>query len=55
MKSNNTDDLDRDIAEVCREICNKIYIARNITLDNNMIIKQLERIDYLLRDRNEFK
>lgn len=45
------DDLKRDVKDVCHEICGQIYIARNITLDNDMIIKQLERIDRILRSR----
>lgn len=45
------DDLRRDINEVCKDICNQIYIARNITLDHDMIITQLKRIDNVLRSR----
>lgn len=45
------DDLKRDINEVCKDICNQIYIARNITLDHDMILAQLKRIDNVLRTR----
>lgn len=47
------DDLQRDLKDVCHEICGQIYIARNITLDHDHIMKQLERIDNLLRDRSK--
>jgi hypothetical protein len=47
------DDLKRDPKEVCYDICAQIYIARNITLNHDMIIKQLERIDYLLATRED--
>jgi hypothetical protein len=53
MMSDKQKDLQEDIKEVCYNICSQIYIARNITLDNDQIIKQLERIDNLLRDRSE--
>lgn len=33
--------------EKCREICNKIYIARNISLREECILKQLKEIDKL--------
>ena len=45
------DDLKRDINDVCRDICNQIYIARNITLNHDMIMTQLKRIDIVLRSR----
>ena len=35
-----------------RSILNKIYIARNITLSESEIEKQLKRIDSLLREEN---
>jgi len=35
-----------------RSILNKIYIARNITLSESEIVKQLKRIDSLLREEN---
>ena len=34
------------------DICNGIYIARNITLDNDAVIDNLKKIDRLLRDDN---
>ena len=36
-----------------REICNMIYIARNIALTQEGVIKQLEVIDSLFRSDNE--
>ncbi len=35
--------------EIMREIMNKIYIARNINLNEKIIIEQLEKIDQLFR------
>lgn len=35
-----------------RDILGKIYIARNITLSESEIEKQLKRIDSLLREEN---
>ena len=35
-----------------RDILNKIYIARNITLSQSEIENQLKRIDSLLREEN---
>jgi hypothetical protein len=34
-------------------ICNKIYIARNITLSNDSILEQLKMIDKLFRTTND--
>ena len=34
------------------EICNVIYIARNITLDNTQIQEQLKEIDKLFAENN---
>jgi len=36
-----------DYLEKCREICNKIYMARNITLREDIIIEALKEIDKL--------
>ena len=36
-----------------KEVCNKIYIARNISLSQEGVIKQLEVIDALFRSDNE--
>jgi len=36
-----------------KEVCNKIYIARNISLSQEGVIKQLEVIDTLFRSDNE--
>jgi len=35
-----------------RDILGKIYIARNITLSESEIVKQLKRIDSLLREES---
>ena len=37
---------------ILRDICNSIYIARNITMSEELIIDNLEKIDKLLRDEN---
>lgn len=39
--------------EVLKEICNRIYIARNITLNNDSILEQLKMIDKLFRTTND--
>jgi hypothetical protein len=41
-----------DIAEECKDICNRIYIARNITMNADEIEEQMRRIDRLLREPN---
>jgi hypothetical protein len=48
MKINKHDSLEQLL--ILKEICNKIYIARNISLDNEGVIEQLELIDNLFRD-----
>jgi hypothetical protein len=48
MKINTHDSLDQLL--ILKEICNKIYIARNISLDNEGVITQLELIDNLFRE-----
>lgn len=40
--------------EILMGICNLIYIGRNISCDQSLIIRQLEKIDRLFRDREEF-
>ena len=50
MKINNHDSLEQLL--ILKEICNKIYIARNIALDNEGVIAQLELIDNLFREEN---
>jgi hypothetical protein len=37
-----------------KEICNTIYIARNISLSEQTIIDQLKRLDQLFRDKDNF-
>ena len=32
-----------------KEICNKIYIARNISLNHESVLEQLKKIDKLFR------
>lgn len=39
---------------ILKDICNKIYIARNISLSNVTIIENLEEIDRLFRDKDNF-
>ena len=39
---------------ILKDICNKIYIARNISLSHESIVENLERIDTLFRDRDNF-
>jgi hypothetical protein len=39
---------------ILKDICNKIYIARNISLSHNTIIENLEEIDRLFRDNDNF-
>ena len=41
-----------DIRDECKDICNRIYIARNITLNADKIEEQMKRIDRLLREPN---
>jgi hypothetical protein len=48
MKINKHDSLEQLL--ILKEICNKIYIARNISLDNEGVIDQLELIDNLFRE-----
>lgn len=33
-----------------KEICNKIYIARNISLNHESVLEQLKKIDKLFRE-----
>lgn len=42
------------IKDICYSICFRIYIARNITLNENSILEQLSRIDRLLRDKGNY-
>lgn len=39
---------------ILKDICNRIYIARNITLSQDSVIDNLEKIDRLFRDRSNF-
>ena len=41
--------------EKCQEICQKIYICRNISLNKAGIIEQLKEIDKLMADNNGHK
>lgn len=40
-----------DQLQILKDICNKIYIARNITLSENTIHEMFRRIDILFRDK----
>ena len=35
----------------CRDICNQIYIARNISLNEESILDALKKIDTIMRDK----
>lgn len=37
---------------ILKDICNKIYIARNISMSEEQIIDNLEKIDTLFRDKS---
>lgn len=39
---------------ILKDLCHKIYIARNITLDQNVIMDNLKRIDILFRDTENY-
>jgi hypothetical protein len=39
---------------ILKDICNKIYIARNISMSEEQIIENLEKIDILFRDKSNF-
>lgn len=45
----------REKYEKASEICNKIYIARNISMSQEKIIEQLKEIDKLFCDNNGHK
>lgn len=47
MKINQMDSLQQLMT--LREICNKIYIARNISLNHESVLEQLKKIDKLFR------
>ena len=53
-EDNFTGDLDRDVKDVCYDICRKIYISRNISLREDSIMQQLRRLDHLLRDGENY-
>ena len=48
MKINEHDSLKQLL--ILKELCNKIYIARNISLSHEDVIRQLELIDNLFKD-----
>ena len=37
---------------ILKDVCNRIYIARNITMSQDSMIDNLEKIDRLFRDEN---
>ena len=37
---------------ILKDICNTMYIARNITMSHDSMIDNLEKIDRLFRDEN---
>lgn len=38
--------------KILTDICNAMYIARNITMSHDSMINNLEKIDRLFRDEN---
>ena len=40
-----------DQLQILKDICNKIYIARNISLSEDTIHEMFRRIDILFRDK----
>ena len=46
--------MNNNIAQKCYEICFKIYIARNITLNSDDLCTQLKEIDILLKDSDNY-
>lgn len=39
---------------ILKDICHKIYINRNISISHTNILDNLEKIDILFRDRENF-
>ena len=37
---------------ILKDICNRMYIARNITMSQDSMLDNLEKIDRLFRDEN---
>ena len=37
---------------ILKDICNRMYIARNIAMSQDSIVDNLEKIDRLFRDEN---
>ena len=37
---------------ILKDICNRMYIARNITMSQDSIVDNLEKLDRLFRDEN---
>jgi hypothetical protein len=37
---------------ILKDICNRMYIARNITMSQDSMIDNLEKLDKLFRDEN---
>jgi len=37
---------------ILKDICNRMYIARNITMSQDSMIDNLEKLDRLFRDEN---
>lgn len=53
MKINQLESLEQLLT--LKEICNKIYIARNISLSHESVLEQLKEIDKLFRDNEAEK
>jgi hypothetical protein len=55
MTSKTLQDFPRDEQlAILKDICNKIYIARNISMSPDTIIENLEEIDRLFRDNENY-
>jgi hypothetical protein len=39
---------------ILKDICNRMYIARNITLSQDSIVDNLEKLDILFRDNENW-
>lgn len=50
---NITDYTDKEQLQILRDICGRIYIARNIALRQDVILNELSKIDKLFRDNSE--
>lgn len=40
---------------ILKDVCNRLYIARNIALSHDSIVDNLEKIDKLFKDDENYK